>query len=54
MRLCRLYLLKYIYQVWCGAYSVKAFQSLLLNKRSTPHFLFVNNRTFGVGGQVKT
>ena len=40
-RLCRLYLLKYIYQVWCGAYSVRAFQSLLLDKRSTPHFLIL-------------
>ena len=53
MRLCRLYLLKYIYQVWCGAYSVKAFQSLLLNKRSTPHFLFYNNAFSGLVGKQK-
>ena len=53
---CILFAHSHTIQVW-GLVSFIRFgfcQSLLADKRkSAPHFLFINNRTFGVGGQAE-
>ncbi len=56
--LCTILVCRYPILFKCGAlyrlFSQRSFHNLLTNKRkSTPHFLFYNNRTYGVGGQYK-